>query len=64
MAQWSGRGIPPTRKKLHRLRATLIKERKNGAKEARAEQSRWDFLWHKTTRGAVINPEKFEEMWT
>ena len=63
MAKWSGRGIPPTRRKLHRVRAQILKERQNGAKVARAEAARWEFLWNKTTRRAITNPERFEELW-
>lgn len=63
MGAWSGRGIPPTRRKLHRMRAALLKERKNGTKASAAEASRWDYSWAKKTRKSITNPERFERMW-
>lgn len=63
MAKWSGKGIPPTRKKLHRLRRALILQRKKDAKAERAELQRREYTWGKQSRGAVINPERFDELW-
>jgi hypothetical protein len=63
MGKWSGRGSPPTRKKLHRVRQELVRERKTSATDQRAEQSRRDYTWSKLTRKAITNPARFEEMW-
>lgn len=63
MSKWSGRGNPPTRKKLHRLRRAIILQKKADAKAERTEQQRWEYKWGKLTRGAVINPERFDELW-
>lgn len=64
MSKWSGRGIPPTRRKLHRMRAQMVRERREDAREARAEDSRREFTWSKLTRKTIVNPARFEELWT
>lgn len=63
MAKWSGRGIPPTRRKLHRLRKALVLQRKRDAKDVRSEDQRREYTWGKQTRGAIINPNRFDELW-
>jgi hypothetical protein len=64
MARWSGRGIPPTRRKLHRFRQEQMRERAADAKEQRSMIAKFDFSWNKKARKVIINPERFEEMWT
>ncbi len=51
MAKWSGRGQPPTRKKLHRWRSRLDIERAHERAAGRAEQGRWERSWHRDYRG-------------
>lgn len=63
MAAWSGRGIPPTRRKLHRFREAAIRQRKAETAEHRADESRRDYTWSKKTRKAIVNPERFETLW-
>lgn len=43
MGQWSGRGIPPTRKKLFKLRAQRLKARE-GAQASSRLARKW--VWH------------------
>jgi hypothetical protein len=42
MGAWSGRGIPPTRRKLHRLRKKRRDEDTALRRQAEAERKRWD----------------------
>lgn len=62
MSKWSGRGIPPTRRKLHRLRKQQILEAKAERKAERAESSSLEASY-RNTRKAILNPERFDELW-
>ena len=62
MAQWSGRGIPPTRKKLHRWRTAQEKARQFERPDGKGDGSRRDNSWNKRVRGAIVNPARFEEL--
>lgn len=64
MARWSGRGIPPTRRKLHRWRAEQLRAKQADAKEQRSMLSKFDFSWNKKARKVIINAERFENLWT
>ena len=63
MARWSGRGIPPTRRQLHRFRQAQVKERAADAKEQKSMLSKFDFSWNKKARKVIINAEQFERLW-
>lgn len=63
MAKWSGRGIPPTRRKLHRLRRALVLERRREAKEQKSELQRREYIWSRKTRKVIFNAERFDELW-
>ena len=62
MAKWSGRGIPPTRKKLHRWRLAQEKARLLERPDGKSG-TRLDHSWSKRVRGAIVNPARFEELW-
>ena len=62
MAKWSGRGIPPTRRKLIRWRIAQEKARMLTRPDSKGG-ARMDQSWNKRVRGAVINPERFERLW-
>lgn len=62
MGQWSGRGIPPTRRKLHRWRQAQLRERQAEQKALRQEAAGLDASYRQIKR-AVINEERFDEMW-
>lgn len=62
MAKWSGVGIPNTRRKLHRLRKKQILEAKADRKSSRAEAAALESSF-RSIRRAIINPERFEELW-
>jgi hypothetical protein len=62
MSKWSGVGIPPTRKKLHKLRQRLVLERKADRKSTRAEAAALEASF-RSHRRAIVNPERFEELW-
>lgn len=62
MSKWSGRGIPPTRRKLHRWRVAQLKAREAELKSARQETSGLDASYRNTSR-AILNPDRFEELW-
>ena len=64
MGQWSGRGIPPTRRKLHRWRAAEAKLQAAEVSDAKRDVSSFDYSWNKRTRGAIVNAARFEELWT
>jgi hypothetical protein len=63
MGKWSGLGQPPTRRKLHRYRAALLKEQLALEKDRRGEAQRWAYTWSRRARGSVINEERFLELW-
>lgn len=62
MAKWSGKGIPPTRRKLHAWRKAQLLQRKAEEKVARAEVAGLDSSY-RTIKRAILNPERFEELW-
>lgn len=62
MARWSGRGIPPTRRKLHRWRQAQLKERQAELKALRQETAGLDASYRSIKR-AIINEEKFDALW-
>jgi len=61
VAQWSGRGIPPTRKKLHRWR--LSQEKARLLTRPDGKKTSYDASWQKRVRGSIVNPERFVELW-
>ena len=63
MSKWSGKGIPPTRRKLHRWRKAQLLEKKAQEKAARQEFAGLDASYREIKR-AILNPERFERMWT
>lgn len=63
MAKWSGVGIPPTRKKLHRFRRAQVLQAKVDAKLDRAEAAQREASY-RTIRRAIVNPERFITLWT
>ena len=62
MAKWSGRGIPPTRRKLHRWRIAQLKLREAELKSRRQEVSGLDASYRATKR-AILNPDRFVTLW-
>lgn len=62
MAKWSGKGIPPTRRKLHRWRQAQLKARQAEQKALRQEVAGLDASYRATKR-AILNPERFDELW-
>lgn len=62
MSKWSGRGIPPTRRKLHRWRQAQLKARQAEQKALRQETAGLDASYRQIKR-AVINEERFEKLW-
>ena len=62
MAKWSGRGIPPTRRKLVRWRQAQEKARLLVKPDGKGV-ARMDGSWNKRVRGAIINAERFERLW-
>lgn len=62
MSKWSGVGIPPTRRKLHRYRQKQILEAKANRKADRKEAAALEASFRHARR-AIINPERFEELW-
>lgn len=63
MAKWSGKGIPPTRRKLHRWRVAQLKAREAELKSQRQETSGLDASYRGIKR-AILNPERFVALWT
>ena len=62
MAKWSGKGIPPTRRKLHRWRQAQLKARQAEQKALRQEVAGLDASYRGIKR-AILNPERFDELW-
>ena len=62
MSKWSGRGIPPTRRKLHRWRKAQLLERAAELKAARAEVAGLDSSY-RSIKKAILNEDRFEELW-
>jgi hypothetical protein len=62
MSKWSGKGIPPTRKKLHRWRVAQLKARQAEAKALRQETAGLDSSYRPIKR-AILNPDRFDELW-
>lgn len=62
MAKWSGRGIPPTRRKLHAWRKAQLLQRKADEKAQRQEVAGLDASY-RPIRKAIINETRFEELW-
>ena len=62
MSKWSGRGIPPTRRKLHRLRKQKVLEAKAERKAERQETAALESTFRHARR-AIVNPERFDELW-
>ncbi len=63
MGKWGGRGIPPTRRKIHRLRVARIKADKQEAVDRRSDAAYRDYTWSRRVRRTIVNPERFEELW-
>lgn len=63
MAKWSGRGQPPTRRKLHRWRQAQLKARQAELKALRQETVGLDSSYRSIKR-AILNPDRFAELWT
>lgn len=63
MGAWSGRGIPPTRRKLHRWRKAQLLQRKADEKALRQETAGLDASYRSIKR-AIVNEARFEELWT
>lgn len=62
MAKWSGQGIPPTRRKLHRWRKAQLLQRKADEKALRQEVAGLDASY-RSIRKAILSPDRFEELW-
>jgi hypothetical protein len=62
MAKWSGKGIPPTRRKLHRWRVAQLKARQAELKAQRQEVAGLDASYRGIKR-AILNPETFDRLW-
>lgn len=62
MAKWSGVGIPPTRKKLHRFRRAQVLQAKVDAKLDRSEAAQREASY-RTIRRAIVNEERFVSLW-
>jgi len=54
MGKWSGRGIPPTRRKLHRYRLAAEGERAAERKDGQVDQSRFDREWRRMKGDRVL----------
>lgn len=63
MARWSGRGIPPTRRKLHKWRQAQLKAKQAEAKAQRQELASLDASYRGIKR-AIINEDRFAFLWT
>lgn len=63
MAKWSGRGIPPTRRKLHKWRQAQLKARQAELKAQRQEVAGLDASYRGIKR-AIINEDRFVALWT
>jgi len=62
MSKWSGKGIPPTRRKLHRWRVAQLKARQAELKAQRQETAGLDSSYRGIKR-AILNEERFDELW-
>jgi hypothetical protein len=66
MGKWSGRGQPPTRRKLHRYRTALQKERALLMRDENALRRVGDQDWKKIERkaeGSGVSLESFWQRW-
>lgn len=57
MARWSGKGIPPTRKKLHRYREQQRLEREQAIKDSRIDIGRFEREWRR------LKADRLLEVW-
>lgn len=62
MAKWSGKGIPPTRRKLHRWRVAQLKIRTAELKALQQETVGLDASY-RGIRRAILNPDRFDDLW-
>lgn len=66
MGAWSGRGIPPTRKKLHKERVKIERERAAELKERAGERGLGDREWRRIEKrheASGVSLSSFWERW-
>lgn len=63
MGAWSGRGIPPTRRKLHRLREQMERERVAELKEQAQEKGLGIREWRRIEKQAEMSGVSLESFW-
>ena len=63
MGAWGGKGIPPTRRKLHKERLKIERERAEMLKERDAERGLGERDWRKIEKRADASGVSLESFW-